>query len=115
MCFWYQKPALGPSGQRGGQAPLWTLPGPAGGPKNRRAACMARPTKAPDERRDDRISPRFTTAERVEIERNASVLGISPPEFTRRRTLGYRLPEAAAAQQARASLGAAFNRLGVNL
>jgi ABC-type transporter Mla subunit MlaD len=29
--------------------------------------------------------------------------------------LGYRLPQAAAVQQARASLGAAFNRLGVNL
>ncbi len=76
---------------------------------------MARPKKAPQERRDDRISPRFTTAERVEIELHASTLGISPSEFTRRRTLGYRLPEAAAAQQARASLGAGFNRLAVNM
>jgi len=76
---------------------------------------MARPKKAPQERRDDRINPRFTMAERAEIERNAFAFGISPSEFTRRRTLGYRLPEAAAAQQARASLGAAFNRLGVNM
>jgi len=38
-----------------------------------------------------------------------------PPEFTRRRTLGYRLPEAAAVEQARASLGAGFNRVAVNL
>ena len=76
---------------------------------------MARPRKAPEEKRDDLLNPRLTTAERAEMERNAAALGISPPEFMRRRTLGYRLPEAAAVQQARASLGAAFNRLGVNL
>jgi hypothetical protein len=76
---------------------------------------MARPRKSPEERRDDRIYPRFTTAERVQIELNASALGISPAEFTRRRTLGYRLPEAAAVEQARASLGAGFNRVAVNL
>lgn len=76
---------------------------------------MARPKKAPEERRDDRINPRLTTAERAEVETNASALGISPAEFARRRMLGYRLPQAAAVQQARASLGAAFNRLGVNL
>ena len=51
----------------------------------------------------------------MEIERNASALGISPTEFMRRAALAYRLPEAAAVHQARASLGAAFNRLGVNL
>jgi hypothetical protein len=49
------------------------------------------------------------------VEQHASALGISPPEFTRRRTLGYRLPEAAAVEQARASLGAGFNRVAVNL
>jgi len=76
---------------------------------------MARPKKAPEERRDDQLNPRLTAAERAEIERHAAALGIAPTEFMRRRTLGYRLPEAAAAQQARASLGAAFNRLGVNL
>jgi uncharacterized protein (DUF1778 family) len=76
---------------------------------------MARPRKAPEEKRDDQLNPRLTAAERAEIERNAAALGIAPTEFMRRRTLGYRLPEAAAVQQARASLGAAFNRLGVNL
>jgi hypothetical protein len=76
---------------------------------------MARPKKAPEEKRDARISPRFTTAEQAEVEQNASALGISPPEFARRRILSYRLPEAAMSEQARASLGAAFNRLGVNL
>ena len=39
------------------------------------------------------LIPRFTTAERAEVEHNASTLGISPPEFMRRRTFGYRLPD----------------------
>jgi hypothetical protein len=76
---------------------------------------MARPRKSPQEKRDDLLGVRFTTAERAEVEHNAAALGISPPEFTRRRTLGYRLPEAAAVEQARASLGAGFNRLAVNM
>ena len=76
---------------------------------------MARPKKAPEERRDDQLNPRLTTAERAEIERNAAAFGIAPTEFMRRRTLGYRRPADLAAQQATASLGAAFNRLGVNL
>ena len=81
----------------------------------RRAGCMARPKKAPEERRDDQINPRLTTAERAEIERNAHLLGITPTEFVRRRALGYRLPASAAAQHHTASLGSAFNRLGVNM
>jgi Bacterial mobilisation protein (MobC) len=76
---------------------------------------MARPRKAPEERRDDRISPRFTTAERAEVEENAAAYGISPAEFTRRRTLGYRLPDPAAVQIGQARLGSAFNRLAVNM
>jgi hypothetical protein len=76
---------------------------------------MARPRKAPEEKRDDVLGVRLTTAERAEVERHAAAHAISPAEFIRRRTLGYRLPQAAAVQQARASLGAAFNRLGVNL
>ena len=76
---------------------------------------MARPRKAPEERRDEALNPRLTAAERAEIERNAAALGLSPSEFMRRRALGYRLPANVAAQQATASLGAAFNRLGVNM
>jgi len=76
---------------------------------------MARPRKAVEEKRDDMLGVRLTTAERAEVERNAAAFAISPAEFIRRRTFGYRLPQAAAVQQARASLGAAFNRLGVNL
>jgi hypothetical protein len=76
---------------------------------------MARPKKAPEDRRDEALNPRLTMGERAEIERNAAALGLSPSEFMRRRALGYRLPSNVAAQQATASLGAAFNRLGVNL
>ena len=76
---------------------------------------MARPRKAPHEKRDEALNPRLTAAERAEIERSAAAFGVSPSEFMRRRALGYRLPADLAAQQATASIGAAFNRLGVNL
>ena len=76
---------------------------------------MARPRKAPEEKRGDVLGVRLTMGERAEIERSAAAFGLAPAEFTRRRTLGYRLPAALAAQQATASIGAAFNRLGVNL
>ena len=36
---------------------------------------MARPRKAPEEKRDDQLNPRLTAAERAEIERNAAALG----------------------------------------
>jgi len=76
---------------------------------------MARPRKTPEEKREDRLNPRLTTAERVEIERNAAILGISPSEFVRRRSLSYRLPAALAVQRHVAALAVALLRLGVNL
>jgi len=76
---------------------------------------MARPKKAPEEKRDDALNPRLTSAERAEIEENAALLGLSPSEFMRRRTLGYRLPEAVAAVRKTAALATAFNKLGVNM
>jgi hypothetical protein len=76
---------------------------------------MARPKKAPEEKREDRLYPRLTTAERVEIERNAAILGISPSEFMRRRSLEYRLPASLALQRHVAALAVALLRLGVNL
>jgi hypothetical protein len=76
---------------------------------------MARPKKAPEEKREDRLYPRLTTAERAEIERNAAILGVSPSEFVRRRSLGYRLPASLAVQRHVAALAVALLRLGVNL
>ena len=77
---------------------------------------MARPRMAHRERRDgEPVYVRLSPSERAEIERAASTYDISPAEFMRRRALGYRLPANVAEQRATASLGAAFNRLGVNM
>jgi hypothetical protein len=77
--------------------------------------CMARPRKAPEERRVNGPNPRMTVAERVEVEQHAAILGISPSEFMRSRSLGYRLPAALAVQRHVAALAVALLRLGVNL
>lgn len=77
---------------------------------------MARPKKAPEERRGDQLGVRLTTAERAELEQHAAALGISPAEFARRRSLGYRLPAGSVAEQRHvARLAVALLRIGVNL
>jgi hypothetical protein len=76
---------------------------------------MARPKKTPEELRTEMLGVRMTMAELVAVERDANLLGISPPEFTRRRTLGYLLPAPLAVQREQARLGAMLNRLAVNL
>jgi hypothetical protein len=76
---------------------------------------MARPRKAPEEKREGRLYPRLTTAERVEIEHHAAILGVSPSEFMRSRSLNYRLPAALAVQRHVAARAVALLRLGVNL
>jgi hypothetical protein len=76
---------------------------------------MGRPRKSPEERRQNGPNPRMTTAERAEVERNAAILGVSPSDFVRRRSLGYRLPAALAVQRHLAALAVALLRIGVNL
>jgi len=76
---------------------------------------MGRPRKAPEEKREDRLNPRLTTAERAEIEHSAAILGVSPSDFVRRRSLNYRLPAALALQRHVAALAVALLRIGVNL
>jgi Bacterial mobilisation protein (MobC) len=76
---------------------------------------MGRPRKAPEERRENGPNPRFTTAEKVEIAQHADLLGVSPSDFIRRRTLGYRLPVALALQRHVAAVAVALLRIGVNL
>jgi len=111
MCFCKQK--LWP---KKGLPPLWTLPArPMLARSRRRRWIMARPKKMEEERRDGMVGVRVTAAERVQIERNARMLGISPAEFMRRRSLGYRLPPAVDGQQQTAELAAALLRIGVNL
>jgi hypothetical protein len=77
--------------------------------------CMGRPRKAPEERRGNGPNPRFTTAEKVEIAQHAAILGVSPSDFIRRRSLSYRLPVALAVQRHVAACAVALLRLGVNL
>lgn len=76
---------------------------------------MARPRKPEAERREAYINPRLTAAEREEIERNAALLGLSPAEFMRRRSLGYSLPTSLAVQRQTAAQATALMRLGINL
>ena len=76
---------------------------------------MGRPRKAPEERRGNGHNPRFTTAEKMEIADHAATLGVSPSDFIRRRTLGYRLPVALALQRHVAAAAVALLRIGVNL
>jgi hypothetical protein len=76
---------------------------------------MGRPRKAPEEKRDNQLNPRLTTAERAEIEQHAAILGISPSDFMRSRSLSYRLPVALALQRHIAALAVALLRIGVNL
>ena len=76
---------------------------------------MARPKKTPEELRSELLGVRLTMAEHIEIEYHARMLGISPAEFMRRRTLGLRLPVILAEQRLRAIHSCALLRVGVNL
>ena len=76
---------------------------------------MGRPRKAPEERRGNGPNPHFTTAEKVEIADHAATLGVSPSDFIRRRTLGYRLPVTLALQRHVAACAVALLRIGVLL
>lgn len=76
---------------------------------------MARPRKAAVNRRDDQLKLRLTTAERAQIEHAARALGLDASDFTRRRALGYRLPQPRPETQAMQSLAAALIPLGNNL
>lgn len=76
---------------------------------------MARPKKAPTDRRDAVLSVRLTAVERAELDRVAGAHGLSVAEFLRRRALDYRLPPLDAEQQHQAEAATALIRLGVNL
>ena len=76
---------------------------------------MARPTMAPEDRRDDQLNIRLSDRERVRLEYRAAALGITLAEYMRDRGLGYRLSRRAADRQANAHALDTLNRLGVNL
>lgn len=74
---------------------------------------MARPTKEPEERRDERLNVRFTAAQKAYVEEQAERAGITPTEYLRRRALGFQVSPAPARHDA--ALLAAINRIGVNV
>ena len=75
---------------------------------------MARPTKAPHEKRSASLPPvRVTQAELHSLQEQAEAVRLSPSEFIRQRVLSGRItPPRSPAQ---ASLIAELNRVGVNL
>lgn len=76
---------------------------------------MARPKKAPEERRDDRLEVRLTARERAALDTAAARHGLTAAEFTRRRSLSERMPATTAAGRDTAAVATALIRLGVNL
>lgn len=75
---------------------------------------MARPLKAPDERRDERLpAPRVTAAELGHVEAQAAAAGLALAEYVRRGVLGQRVAPARTAADDRLLLE--LNRVGVNL
>ena len=75
---------------------------------------MARPRKAAEERRDERLPhTRVTTDERAFVEAQAAAVGLDVSEYIRRRALQHRIPPARAVADDRLLLE--INRIGVNL
>jgi hypothetical protein len=75
---------------------------------------MARPLKAPEERRDERLpAPRMTAAELAFVEGQAASAGLGIAEYVRRRVLGRRIAPARPVADERLLLE--LNRVGVNL
>lgn len=76
---------------------------------------MARPKKAPEERRDGQLKLRLTARERAALDTAAAAYGLTAAEYMRRRSLGERLPATSAATRQTAVLATALLRIGVNL
>ncbi len=75
---------------------------------------MARPIKAPGEKRDQRFNLRYTAAEIEHLRMQAANAGLHPHEYARRRTLGHAVPPAPA-RSSDPALVSELNRIGVNL
>lgn len=76
---------------------------------------MARPTKAFNERRCDRMNVRLTADERARLEQTADALGVTVSEFMRRRSLDYRLPPIVKTERPNTIAAMALIGLGNNL
>jgi hypothetical protein len=74
---------------------------------------MARPRLDPDEQKAERLTVRFTVAERVFIEQQAQTAGVRTAELLRRRALS--LPVQPRQARADAALISELNRIGNNV
>ena len=74
---------------------------------------MARPKKTESEKRTEQVNSRYTLAERLELEKQAQVAGMSLSEYQCHRTLGHRVR--AAPSLVSSELVREINRVGVNL
>jgi len=74
---------------------------------------MARPKKQPAEKRSELIQARVTLAEKLYIEEQANIAGLSVSQYARRRLL--RLPVRAQPNRVDAVLINELNRIGVNI
>lgn len=75
---------------------------------------MARPRKQEHEKRNQRFNVRYTLAEVEHIRVQANAAGLSPHEYIRRRTLGYKVA-ASFNEKADPALISEVNRIGVNV
>lgn len=81
---------------------------------------MARPQKAPDDKRCESVRSTMTVKEKLHVTEQAKLAGLSEAEFVRRRCLGYVVPPARplADEQLLAEvnrLSWEINRIGVNV
>ena len=106
LCFWYPKTLVGALPRPPKEGRLTERP------KARSAG--GRPRKALDEKRTERLSGvRLTAAERVHVEAQAALAGLSVAEFARRAVLGVRVAPRRSETDGR--LLVEVNRVGVNL
>ncbi|MEO1322828.1 MAG: hypothetical protein AAFV59_07465 [Pseudomonadota bacterium] len=75
---------------------------------------MARPTKAPEDKRNERNQQRYTAAEYARIEAAAADLGMKPSDFIRACVLKAPLPKPRTAK-ADAAAVARLDRIGVHI
>lgn len=74
---------------------------------------MARPIKAPDEKRSETARVRLTIAERAHLRAQADIAGLTESDFLRRRALG--LPVRSSSVRSDPALVTELNRIGVNV
>ena len=81
---------------------------------------MARPKKDPDDQRSESVRSTLTVSEKLHVQTQAKLAGLSEAEYARRRLLGYEVPPARSLADAALisevnRLSWEINRVGVNV